>query len=197
MHTRQYIFGQTTSRGFARVAVALALLMLAGMKLISAGEAPAASEYQVKAAFIVNFPKYADWPADAFATTNSPIVIAVAGETKVADELQKAIGDRTINGRKIVLRRLASGEETGFCHILFVSAADRQRSPNRLARLKDAAVLTVGEGDDFLKGGGVINLARRDKKIAMEVNLAAAGNAQIKISSKLLSLADVVTGKPE
>ena len=162
---------------------------------VSIAEEPMPSEYQVKAAFLINFPKYVDWPVEAFAGTNSPVVLAVSGETKVAGEIQKVIAGRTVNGREIVLKRLTSGEESGGCHILFISAAEQRRSPNLLANLKDSSILTVGESDDFLESGGIINLARRDQKIALEVNLTAAGNARIKISSKLLSVASVVKGQ--
>ena len=162
---------------------------------VSSAEEPMSSEYQVKAAFLINFPKYVDWPAEAFAATNSPIVIAVLGQTKVTAEIQKIIAGRTVNGREIVLKRLASGEASGVCHILFISAAEQQHSPSLLTQLKDASVLTVGESDDFLERRGIINLARRDQKIALEVNLTAADKARIKISSKLLGVASVVKGK--
>lgn len=162
---------------------------------VSVAEEPVASEYQVKAAFLINFPKYTEWPAAAFTDTNSPIVIAVLGETPVTEEIQKVIEGRTVNGRKIVLKRLASGEEPGVCHILFISAAEQRHLPEILAKLKDASVLTVGENDDFLKDGGIINLARRDQRIALEVNLIGANKAQIKISSKLLGVASMVKSK--
>ena len=160
---------------------------------VSIAEEALPSEYQVKAAFLVKFPKYVDWPVEAFAETNSPIVIAVLSETKMTEEIQKIIAGRTVNGRGIVLKRLASGEASGVCHILFISAAE-QHSPNSLAKLK-GGVLTVGESDDFLESGGIINLARRDRKIALEVSLTAADKARIKISSKLLGVANVVKGK--
>src|SRR6185295_1439245 len=80
-----------------------------------AQEAPL-PEHQVKAAFIINFPKYVDWPAEAFADPNSPIVIVILGEAKVTEEIQKIITGRTVNGREIVLKRLGSGEEPGVCH---------------------------------------------------------------------------------
>jgi hypothetical protein len=162
---------------------------------VTIAEEPLPSESQVKAAFLINFPKYADWPAAAFAETNSPIVIAVLGETLVTEEIQKVITGRTVNGRKIVLKRLTSGEEPGVYHVLFISAAEQRHSPDVLAKLKDASVLTVGESDDFLEGGGIINLARRDRKIALEVNLVAANRAGIKVSSKLLNVASVVKSK--
>lgn len=52
-----------------------------------------------------------------------------------------------------------------------LSAAELQRSPN----LRASGALTVGESDDFLERGGITNLARRAEKIALEVNLTAAG----------------------
>ena len=174
--------------------LAVAVVWIAGTPL-SIAEEPQASEYQVKAAFIINFPKYVDWPAEAFAQTNSPIVIAVLGETKVSGEIQKLIAGRTVNGREIVLKRLASGEESVVCHILFVPEAEQQRSPNLLAKVRDSGVLTVGESEDFLERGGTINLALRGGKIALQVSLLAADKARIKIGSKLLGVASVVKGK--
>jgi hypothetical protein len=180
-------------------AVPYALFVIAAGWIVgisdSIAEEPLHSEYQVKAAFLVNFPKYVDWPSNAFATGNSPIVIAVPGETKVTEEIQKVIAGRTVNGREISLKRLASGEEPGVCHILFISATEQRYSPNLFAKFKDGGVLTVGETDNFLERGGIINLVRRDQTIALEVNLTAASNARIKISSQLLSVASVVKGK--
>jgi hypothetical protein len=188
------ILTRITRRAFL---CALLVTVMGGAAGISASSAeePMPSEYEVKAAFLVNFPKYAAWPAAAFAGSNSPVVIAVQEEAKVTGEIQKVIAGRTVNGREIILKRLAPGEELGVCHILFVSAAEQQRSPDLLAKLKNAGILTVGESDDFLEHGGIINLARRNQKIALEVNLTAAGHARIRISSQLLNVAAVVKGK--
>jgi hypothetical protein len=183
---------QWLHRVSVRPAIALALMLFAAGV---ATQESTPSEYQVKAAFLVNFPKYVEWPAEAFAETNSPIVIAVLGETKVTAELEKISAGRIVNGRKIVLKRLASGEESGVRHILFVPAAEQKHFPKLLAKLKEGSVLTVGESDDFLERRGIINLALRDQRIALEVNLTAADNARITISSKLLKVASVVKGK--
>ena len=162
---------------------------------VSAAEEQPLSEYQLKAAFLIYFPKYADWPSEKFAETNSPIVIAVAGDSKVSEEVQKLIPGRTVRGRELVLKRLASGGEPAVCHILFIPAAEQEHSRNLLSKLKGGGVLTVGESDDFLERGGIINLMLRDRKVALEVNLSAASDSRIKISSKLLSVASVVKGK--
>jgi hypothetical protein len=136
-----------------------------------------------------------EWPTGAFAEAKSPIVIAVLGETPITEEIQKVIEGRTINGRKIILNHLASGEEPGVCHILFISTTEQRHLPEVLAKLKEASVLTVGESDLFLESGGIINLARHDQRIALEVNLIAANKAQIKISSKLLGVASLLKSK--
>jgi hypothetical protein len=179
--------------GFFWLLLVLAILWIAGSSSSSAQESTA-SEYEIKAAYLINFPKYAEWPAEAFAAADSPIVIAVLGETKMTEEVQKIIEDRTVNGRKIVLKHLAFGEDLGACHILFIPAPELQRSRNLLAKLK-RGVLTIGESNDFFDQGGIINLALRNQTIELEVNLTAARNAGIKFSSKFLRLASIVKGQ--
>jgi hypothetical protein len=153
-----------------------------------------ASESQVKAAFLLNFPKYVEWPAETFATTNSPIVVTVMGDAAVAADLGKMITGKTVNGRPLVLKQInASAEAPRDSQILFIGATVR-RSAEVLAQVRPRAILTVGEGEDFLPNGGAIRFARRDQKIRLEINPAAATHAQLKISSKLLSVADVVKG---
>jgi YfiR/HmsC-like len=180
-------------RRLVRVVLLLVLVSIAGASLATA-EDPQASEDQVKAAFLVNFPKYVDWPAGAFSRDDSPFVIAVLDDPAVADEIAKVITGRTVNGRRIVLTRVASGDDVGACHLLFISAEAQRHSPAFLGTVAPG-ILTVGESDDFLDGGGVINLALRDRQVALEVNLNAAANAGITISSKLLRVAFVVAGK--
>jgi hypothetical protein len=153
------------------------------------------SEDQVKAAFLLNFPKYVEWPAEIFAATNSPITLATLGDTSLGEELREMVKDRIVNGRPLVFTVLTENAVHD-CHILFVPEAAQRRLPAILEKLKGASVLTVGESDDFLDTGGAVSLVRRERRIRMEVNLAAAKQARLKISSKLLSVADVVKGKP-
>lgn len=155
------------------------------------------ADFQVKAAFLVNFPKYVDWPASVFAATNSPITVAIYGDENVSHAVQEMIGNgRSISGHPLVLKRIAKEEEiAGDCQILFIGASERQQIPSILEKIRGEKILAVGESDDFLDQGGIINLARQGRKIRLQVNLTAAGNAQLKISSRLLVVADVVKGK--
>ena len=176
----------------------LAVVLLAGAEEFRADDLPEASETRVKAAFLVNFPKYVDWPADAFARSNSPIVLAVFGEADVAEDLRKMTEGKTVNGRRLEFRHVNTEAECAHgCHILFISAAEGPRTGALLNRIQGASILTVGDSDDFLDMGGVINLALRDRKIRIKVNLAAAHQARVVISSKLLAVADAVKGKSD
>jgi hypothetical protein len=173
-------------------------LVLAGGISTARAEEQLPADFQVKAAFLINFPKYVDWPADVFAETNSPITVAIFGDENVANEVQHMIGaGRAIGGHPLVLKRISREEEIGRdCQIVFVAAAERPRIPSILEKIRGEKILTVSESDDFLDRDGIVNLARQGRKIRLQVNLAAAGRAQLKISSRLLVAADVVKGKP-
>jgi len=177
--------------------IVLVVLGLPCERFVAAADAPEVSEGQVKAAFLINFPKYVDWPEGTFPETNSPIVIGVLGETGLDGDLQKMIKGKSVMGHPLVFKRVAAGEElAGGSHVLFIDGATVQRAPDILSKLSAEKVLTVGDSENFLDRGGVIRLAKRDRKIRLEVSLASATQAHLKISSKLLSVADVVLGRP-
>ena len=78
------------------------------------------------------------------------------------------------------------------CQILFVTSSERQRFRSSAASLKGSAILTVGETPGFIDDGGIINLKLEGGKIRFEINVDAADQAQLIVSSKLLSLAQIV-----
>jgi hypothetical protein len=172
-------------------------LSLATGIFTAAAEEEMPADFQLKAAFLINFPKYVDWPTNVFSETNSPITIAIFGDENVADAVQNMIASgRTISGHPLVLQRIVREEEiTGDSQILFIAASERQRIPSILEKIRGKKILTVSENDNFLEQDGIINLARQGRKIRLQVNLTAAGNAQLKISSRLLVAADVVKGR--
>lgn len=162
-----------------------------------AGGEPALTEYQVKALFLLNFAKYVDWPQEAFAQTNSPIVIGLYGEDKFGGALKATVEGKTVLGRPIVVRPIAKSDDAGKHHILFISNSDKKDQVEILAKVKTLPLLTVGEREQFLELGGIINFLMKDGKVRLEVDLEAARQANLRISSRLLNVADVVKGKPK
>jgi YfiR/HmsC-like len=146
------------------------------------------SEYQVKALFLLNFVKYVDWPAEA----SGPIVIGILGQDNFNDSLRAAVEGKNIGGREIVIKHVSAGDDLSGCTILFVSSSENPQLNQILGKAGSSPILTVGESDSFLQNGGIINFTLKEGKIHLEINLKAAQKVNLQISSKLLSVADVV-----
>lgn len=149
-------------------------------------------EYQVKAAFLYQFLKYVDWPAKAFGKSTDPVIIGVLGVDDFGTALPQVVVGKTINDRPIVIRSSANLSDLKNSHLLFVSRSERQRIGQVLNELRSSYALTVGDTDGFAEAGGMINLKLEDDKIRFEINVQAATQAGLRISSRLLSVARIV-----
>lgn len=150
------------------------------------------SERDLKAAFLFNFARHVDWPAEAFPTNASPFVIAVVGGDGMADAVEGAFKDKVVQGHPVALRRSVKGERLEGVHLVFV-AAGVEAAPI-LRSLRGTWALSVGESPGFLAAGGVMNFFVEDRRLRFEVGLPAATRAGLNVSSKLLRLARVVRG---
>ena len=83
-------------------------------------------------------------------------------------------------------------KSAGNCQILFVGSSELKRFRAVCPRLKQSGILTVGEVQGFAADGGVINFKIDSGRVRFEVNVDAAEHEQLHISSKLLSLAQIV-----
>ena len=173
--------------------LSLARLALAGALLgFAPGAAAQATEAAIKAAFLYKFAGYVEWPAAASAASDSPLVIATLGADDVATELETAVGSRTVNGRRVTVRRLKEGESPQGVHLLFIG----RREANARAALRTAhqhGVLTVSETG--LEQGAAINFVTADERVTFEVALDAAERGGHKISSRMLAVARRVVPK--
>src|SRR5262245_25457124 len=101
-------------------------------------------EYQVKAVFLYNFAKFVDWPAQAFARPDAPFNICLAGDP-FQGAVEQTVEGETLNGRRIVVRRIAAGENVRDCHLIYVSASEGGREVEIINAAKSLPILTVGE----------------------------------------------------
>ncbi|MGH8023337.1 MAG: YfiR family protein [Limisphaerales bacterium] len=147
------------------------------------------TKYQIEAAFIYNFARFVDWPTQAFARASSPLVIGVLGKNRFGADLAKTINDKVIRGHPLKFRECASLPDAMRCQVLFISDSEKGRLSKIISTLGAGNILTVGEMDNFIDQGGMINLTIIDQKVRFEINNSAAKAAGLTISSKLLSLA--------
>ena len=181
-----------------RLAILIAILGMT-LNLTSTADAQAgdadSSEYLIKAGFIYNFAKFVEWPSAAFAQPDSPIVIGVLGTDPFGNVLDRIVEDKKIGPRGFVVRRYKWGrdlKELKDCKILFVSASERAHIDEILLGVKGLPILTVGETPGFAERGGVIRFTLEDNRVRFEVNVDAAHQADLNISSRLLTLAKII-----
>lgn len=166
----------------------LALALLAGALVHVWAAEPAAEEYRVKGAFLLNFAKFVEWPPEAFQGPAEPIAICVLGANPFTPALAQAAGQVVVEKRSVAVRQIADPHQASQCQIVFVSASERKRARAVLEAVHGSSVLTVGESEGFIAGGGVIEFRVEESKVRMEISAAAAKLAGLRISAKLLSL---------
>jgi hypothetical protein len=178
-----------------RVLVRAGRLLIAGigaLVLIAAvgtgAQAQSLGENDVKAAFVLKLVNFVQWPSSG---TND-LVIGFIGADATSDALQRQVAGKSVNGRRVVVRRMGLDGDLKACQVIFVGDSERKNTPSVLERVRGTSVLTVGEYDGFGQRGGIVNLMLNEGKIRFEVNPHAAERAHLQISSRLLSLATIV-----
>ena len=176
----------------------LSLLLLGGaaFDLCAQASVPGFDEYQVKAAFLYNFAKFVEWPPGTFANPTDPIGICIAGMNPFGSTLDAMVRGKKIGERIFAVRRIPDAQLAKGCQILFVGSTEWKRVRPLLDALKGEAILTVGETDDFTAAGGMIAFQLAGPRVRIQIDIETAEHSGLKISSKLLSLADIVKRQP-
>lgn len=150
-----------------------------------------ALERRVKAAFLYKFLGYAEFPPGAFFDGTSPVIIGVTGSEDLAAELARVVAGRTINNRPVIVRALRDTEVHVPLHLLFIGGTDQARV-GRLVRQATSSMLVVTECENGLQQGSVINFRIIEERVRFDVSLEAAERNGIKLSSRLLTVANRV-----
>jgi hypothetical protein len=171
-------------------AVLLLFILSCAIGFNGGAQGSAPTEYQIKAAYIYNFARFVDWPTQAFAAPDAPMVIGVLGENVFGSSLQQIISGRKINGHDLQFEQINSVTAATNCQVLFISASEKSHLSKILGQLQGTSILTVSEADNFIGDGGMIYLFIDDQnKVRFQINNDAARKVGLTISSKLLSLA--------
>jgi hypothetical protein len=167
------------------IAPALAILLLTPLP----AAAQDVTEPALKAAFIYNFAKFTEWPADAMAT-GAPLILCVLGDAAIGGALERAVRGQTLAGHSIGVTQAASdGRPPKGCHIAYVSGVTASQAAEIIAGLGDAPVLTISDVDGFTRLGGIAQFFFENGQLSFAVQLASARRARLQISSNLLALA--------
>lgn len=171
-------------------AIRLCLLTALVVNDISSAAESQPLEYEVKAAFLLNFIKFIDWPATAFASADSPIGICVFGHNPFDNVLNEMVDGEVVNGRRLAVASMKLPPAPKSCQVAFISMAEED--VHKVLPGLGHGVLSVGEGEHFVREGGIITFVIENRRVRFDINRSAAASAGLKLSSKLLSLARLV-----
>ncbi|ACB77020.1 YfiR family protein [Opitutus terrae] len=172
------------------------LASLCGSVLLGRGQVAAAveapPEFQVKAVFLSNFARFVEWPRDVAAQADE-VVIGVLGADPFGLYLDEVLRGQKVNGHALVVKRYGSVAEIDRCHVLFMSGSEGERAEPILQALRTRPILTVCDTNAFARHGAMIHLVMDQQRVRLRINLDAARQAGLVISSKLLRTAEIVT----
>lgn len=177
-------------RWFAGMAMLCCLLVSIATDAFAQQNAPSpALERRVKAAFLYKFLAYTEFPPGAFADPLAPVIMVVANSDEMAADLAAITAGRTVNNRPISVRALRDSD-TALAHLLFVAGPDCARAARVIHATR--ALLVVTECDSGLQQGAVINFRLVGEHVRFDVSLDAAERNNIRLSSRLLTVANHV-----
>lgn len=181
---------QPACRNHRSVLHACAMVLLIAVSSYTPAADLPALEYQVKAAFLLNFARFIEWPETSFAGPHASFAICILGDDPFGPALTQIVTGETVGRRNLVVHRIRRLPEPNSCHVLYIHPAEKDIAKT-LAGL-GPGILTVGEGAPFLRDGGMIAFVVEDRRVRFDVNRRAAEGASLKISARLLAVARLV-----
>jgi hypothetical protein len=149
------------------------------------------NEQSMKAGFVYNFALFAEWPANVFKDSRSPLTICIAAD-KATVQAFEPLTIKKVLGRSVTVQAFDDNATGSSCHIIYIDSKNKTDAAALLRSVSGPGVLTVGDLEGFCQLGGIINFFHENNKLRFEINTDAARRADCKLSSQLLKLAKIV-----
>lgn len=172
--------------------LAALLLLCASMP---AARAQNATTGEVKAAFLYNFARFTEWPAEAFTSESAALVIGVAGDEGLRRTLDNLTRGKLAGMRRLRTRNVKDATDTADLHIVYIGGVPAAQAQELIKSVGSFPVLTVGDADRFCEYGGMINFLIAGNRVRFEVRFDVLDQARLKVSSRVLTLAKTIHGK--
>jgi hypothetical protein len=172
--------------------IALRFILIFGMIFMMNNRSLQAQEtdYKSYSLFVYSFMKYIEWPE---AQSKGEFIVGVFGDSPIMKELQTLAATKKLKGRTIVIKKFATPEECGKCHLLYISGSKSSTIKTLKETLKTEPVLIVAEREGLAKkGAGLSFVTMEDDGLKFDINKAEIEQHNLKISSSLISLGNVV-----
>jgi hypothetical protein len=167
-------------------------LLLLSLVARGVAAAPAPTEEQVKAVFVFNFSHFVEWPPQTFASPGDPFIIGVLGEGTFGSRLEEAVQGEKIDQHVLTVRRFHSIADVKDCQILYIDKTQIGQLRQIIASLGHRSTLTVADAEKSAERGVMMQFVTESNRIRLRINVEAAREAGLTISSKLLRPAEIV-----
>jgi hypothetical protein len=178
----------TRQIGWAPIGAVLLLALVSNSPAV----AQSLSTPVLKAVFLYNFTKFAEWPADAL-TPVAPLELCVADDPDVADALTSLAKGHTLGDHPLTVRRVKLDGALRGCHVLYASGLDHRGCLTLLATVSGWSILIITDNPECAELGGHASFFLEHDQIRFSINVGATRRARVTISSRLLVLAKIVT----
>jgi hypothetical protein len=176
-------------------------LLLLFVSFISLGGTPAVSspnitpearriltEAEAKAAFVLNFARFTEWPEGKLPQGSRAIRIGVMGESPVLDELQRLSKDFTIQGHPVEVVTIGDPQDEVGCQVVFILDVEHKMFLRYLEKIEDQEILIVGDEPEMAGWGASVAFQPMKTRLQFVVNRKAASAHHLTFSSQLLKL---------
>lgn len=181
-----HIFGK-----YSNLKLCLIILCLQGSNVLFS-QLTIPPEYQVKAVFLYNFSHFIDWQNSLSSNPNDAFIIGILGNDPFGSYMDEIVRGEKVYGHPIIIQRYSDVRDIKLCHILFLNIKDRGKVKEVVTSLQGKNILTVSDISNFALDGGIIQFYTMKNKTRLRINIAAAKNAGLNISSKLLRVAETL-----
>jgi hypothetical protein len=180
-------------RAFRSTVRRSALLALAALAMLAAPRAEAVERAGLEAAIVYNLLQFVEWPGEAALPAGTPLAVCLDAASPLLPELQSLEG-RPVRRMRLAVRELAPAEAAQGCGVIYVDAAGRHRGlAARRPASPEAPALVIG-GSDLARGEGLmVRLDEAGGRLVFDIDMKAAREAGLVVSSRLLRLARKVT----
>lgn len=178
---------------FAPLGAAGAILLLAAAWLPATGARAATDEFSLKAAFLYNFTRFVEWPAEAFPRANDAFRICVYGNDPFGTRLD-ALVRRRVGERRIEITRPTTAIELPRCQIAYLGTGTPVEVEAAAVGSTAPTTLTVASDAQFARDGGMVALVTNSGRVRLHVNLESIRRSPLRVSAKLLEVSEVRHG---
>lgn len=164
----------------------LLMLLASSSILVGAQERPT---HEIHAAMLYDFIGNVEWPNEGDPGT---FLVGIIGDDNVFTTMKQWYDGKAKGSKKYVFKKLAAVDEASECQVVYVGKSRNGDFDYIKSSVSGKSVLTVTDGIGMGEKGSCINFRVVEGKLKFEINEAAVGVANLKVSTQLSSMAILI-----